>query len=58
MTHEVAIICPDATLQEAAQQMQASIIGTLPVCDGDRVVDIIKEGAQAVNGKKLAERSM
>ena len=43
MTQEVEVICPDATLQEAAQQMRACNTGALPVCDGHRVVGILTE---------------
>jgi CBS domain-containing protein len=43
MTHEVASICPEITLLEAAQQMRASHIGALQVCDGHRVVGILTE---------------
>jgi CBS domain-containing protein len=43
MTQEVEIICPDATLQEAAQQMRASNIGAVPVCEGNQIVGILTE---------------
>jgi CBS domain-containing protein len=43
MTQEVEVIRLDATLQEAAQQMRASNIGAVPVCEGDRVVGILTE---------------
>lgn len=43
MTQEVESMRLDATLQEAAQQMRASNIGAVPVCEGDRVVGILTE---------------
>ena len=43
MTQEVEIVGADATLQEAAQQMRASNIGAVPVCEGNRVVGILTE---------------
>src|SRR5919201_2211202 len=43
MTQEVEIICPDATLQEAAQRMRASNIGAVPVCEGNQIVGILTE---------------
>src|SRR5919109_3489759 len=43
MSQEVEVICADATLQEAAQQMRASNIGAVPVCEGNRVVGILTE---------------
>jgi len=43
MTRSVKCIGPQATLQEAAAQMKALDIGTLPVCDNDRPVGIITD---------------
>ncbi len=43
MTSEVEVISPDATLQEAAEKMQAFDVGPVPVCDGDRVVGMITD---------------
>jgi len=43
MTHEVEVIHPDATLQTAAQKMNASNISVLPVCNGQQLVGILTE---------------
>jgi CBS domain-containing protein len=53
MTQEVEVIGPDATLPEAAQQMRASNIGALPVCDGNRIVGILSE--RDLMGRAAAE---
>jgi CBS domain-containing protein len=38
MTRHVETIPPDASLQQAAEAMQAMGVGSLPVCDGRRLV--------------------
>ena len=38
MTRDVETIPPDASLQQAAQAMEAIGVGSLPVCDGRRLV--------------------
>jgi CBS domain-containing protein len=43
MTQDVEIIRPDANLQEAALIMRNQDIGSLPVCDGDRLVGMITD---------------
>jgi CBS domain-containing protein len=43
MTCEVQCIRPDATLQDAAQQMKKLDVGSLPVCDNDRLAGIITD---------------
>jgi CBS domain-containing protein len=43
MTADVAVIVPEASLQEAAQQMQRLDIGALPVCDGDQLVGMLTD---------------
>jgi CBS domain-containing protein len=48
MTREVAVIHPDTTLTEAAAQMDALNVGSLPVCDGDRVLGVITDRDIAV----------
>src|SRR4051812_20536718 len=50
MTRSVKCIGPQATLQEAAAQMKALDIGTLPVCDNDRPVGIITDRDITVGG--------
>ncbi len=48
MTREVEVIHPNATLQEAAEKMEALDVGPLPVCDGDRLVGMITDRDIAV----------
>lgn len=43
MTRDVDIIDPNATLQEAAHQMKAIDVGSLPVCDGNKIQGIITD---------------
>jgi CBS domain-containing protein len=43
MTRGVEVIHPDATLQEAAQQMRGLDVGPLPVCDGERLVGMLTD---------------
>jgi tRNA nucleotidyltransferase (CCA-adding enzyme) len=41
MAHRVLSVDPDATLQDALDQMQSHNIGRLPVLDGTRVIGIL-----------------
>jgi CBS-domain-containing membrane protein len=41
MTRDVETIPPDASLQRAAEAMEAMGVGSLPVCDGRRLVGIV-----------------
>jgi CBS domain-containing protein len=43
MTTNVEVIHPDARLVEAAQKMKSLDVGSLPVCDGDRLKGIITD---------------
>ena len=43
MTPHVEVIHPDATLQEAAEEMSRLEIGPLPVCDGERLVGMLTD---------------
>ena len=43
MTRDVEVIHPNASLQEAADRMDALNVGPLPVCDGDRLVGMITD---------------
>lgn len=43
MTREVETIPPDASLQRAAEAMEAIGVGSLPVCDGNRLVGTITD---------------
>lgn len=44
MTRKVETVAPDASLQQAAQTMEAIGIGSLPVCDCRRLVGIVSLG--------------
>jgi CBS domain-containing protein len=62
MTHEVEVIHPDATIEDAAAKMDALNVGSLPVCDGDRVLGIITDRditvrATAAGGNPSATRT-
>ena len=43
MTRDVEVIHPDATVEEAAEKMEALNVGPLPVCDGQRLVGMITD---------------
>ena len=43
MTRDVELIRPDATVEEAAEKMEALNVGPLPVCDGRRLVGMITD---------------
>jgi CBS domain-containing protein len=50
MTRGVETIPPDASLQQAASAMEAMGIGSLPVCDGQRLVGAITDRDIVVRG--------
>jgi CBS domain-containing protein len=43
MTPNVEVIHPDAPVQEAAKKMKALDVGSLPVCDGQRLVGTLTD---------------
>lgn len=43
MTRNVEVVSPDATLQEAATVLKNQNIGSVPVCDGDRIQGILTD---------------
>ena len=43
MTKNVECISPDATLQDAAGRMKKLNIGSLPICDHDRLVGMVTD---------------
>jgi CBS domain-containing protein len=43
MTSQVEVVHPDAMLQEAAQKMKVLDVGSLPVCDGQRLVGALTD---------------
>jgi CBS domain-containing protein len=50
MTRDVETIAPDASLQQAAEAMEAMDVGSLPVCDGRRLVGAITDRDIVVRG--------
>jgi CBS domain-containing protein len=50
MTREVETVAPDASLQQAASTMEALGVGSLPVCDGNRLVGAITDRDIVVRG--------
>jgi CBS domain-containing protein len=43
MTRDVEVIHPDIMLEAAAARMDALNVGSLPVCDGDRLLGLITD---------------
>ena len=43
MTREVETVAPDTSLQQAASAMEALGVGSLPVCDGQRLTGTITD---------------
>ena len=43
MSHNVKVISPDATIQDAADKMKSLDIGALPVCDGTRLLGMLTD---------------
>jgi len=43
LTRQVETIGPDTTVQEAAQRMRSGDIGSLPVCDGRRLIGMVTD---------------
>src|SRR4051812_38522677 len=50
MNPEVAVIRPDVSLQEAARIMKERDIGSLPVCDEDRLVGMVTDRDLVIRG--------
>lgn len=50
MTRDVETVAPDASLQQAASAMEAMGVGSLPVCDGRRLVGAITDRDIVVRG--------
>jgi CBS domain-containing protein len=48
MTQAIECIAPDATLQQAAAKMRDLDVGSLPVCQGDRLIGILTDRDIAV----------
>ena len=43
LTRDVETLPPDATVKEAAQRMRSADIGSLPVCDGRRLLGMVTD---------------
>ena len=43
ITRDVETIGPDTTVKEAAQRMRSADIGSLPVCDGRRLIGMVTD---------------
>jgi len=43
MTHDVMVISPDATIEEAASRMRSAGFGMMPVEEGDRMIGVISD---------------
>lgn len=43
MTHDIETLPPDATLMDAAQLMRDEDIGSIPVCEDDRLVGMLTD---------------
>src|SRR5437773_12232064 len=54
MTRGAECTRPDATLREAADRMKALDVGTLPVCDNDRLVGMLTD--RDITVRATAER--
>ena len=53
MTRDVQIVKPDQPIQEAAQFMLRSDAGSMPVCDGERVIGMLTDRDIAVRAVAL-----
>lgn len=43
MTANVEVVSPDTTIREAAQRMRDLDVGSLPVCDGNRLLGMVTD---------------
>ena len=50
MTSDIKTVSPDQTAQQAASFMLSADTGSIPVCDGDKVVGMITDRDIAVRG--------
>jgi CBS domain-containing protein len=61
MTRNVEVIRPDDPIQEAARKMKSLDVGSLPVCDGQRLVgmvtdrDIVVRALAEGNGQRVEQ---
>jgi CBS domain-containing protein len=50
MTRDVRTVTPDTTLQQAAQLLQELDIGSLPVCNGQRLLGMVTDRDMTIRG--------
>ncbi len=50
MTREVETVAPDSSLQQAAMAMEAAGVGSLPVCDGRRLLGTLTDRDIVIRG--------
>ena len=50
MTPNEEVVSPGATLQEAAQKMRDLNVGSIPVCDGERIQGIVTDRDITIRG--------
>ena len=43
MTHDVEVVSPGDTLEQAARKMEERNVGPMPVCEGNRVVGMLTD---------------
>lgn len=43
MTSDVEVVCPDASIQDAARMMLDADAGSMPVCDGRRLLGMVTD---------------
>jgi CBS domain-containing protein len=48
MSTDVRVVSPDVTIQQAAEQMRELDVGSLPVCDGGRLIGMVTDRDIAV----------
>lgn len=52
MTRDAELIRPNATLEQAAETMRQLNVGSLPVCDGERLAGEVIRGAAQPTPRK------
>lgn len=55
MTPSVECIKPDSTLDEAVEKMRTLNVGSLPICDDDRLISVITDRDITVRSVALGE---
>ncbi|MBU5486066.1 CBS domain-containing protein [Clostridium sp. MSJ-11] len=57
MTKSLATLSPEDTVERAAQMMREHNIGSLPICDGDKVIGIITDRDVALRSAAEGENA-